>query len=338
VAKPRDGFTATTRAARSKPIQVVANTDYAPAAMKLLDSATKSVDLVEYNFFSESGDARALRDKLISLKKDKPDLQIRLFIEGDHGDGAKRNLATVKALQAAGIEVKLDSKNLVTHAKGICVDGARVLAGSTNLTNTSMGQNNEVSLQFDSRAIGKQFEAYFEQLEAAPAELHSSTTQIGHVKMVTDGDYKAQLLDTIATAQHTLHASMYDLDFSGRDPAAKEVADALVAAAKRGVKVTLMLEQSSGTFAPDITKHNEEAYAFLKANGVDVHLDKPDQISHQKFIVGDGRDVLLGSTNWTQSDFEKRHQLNWRIDEKKLGARLVSLLNSEIKQDDSQPI
>src|SRR5205823_7313483 len=107
----------------------------------------------------------------------------------------------------------------IAHAKGICVDGARVLAGSTNLTNTSMGLNNEVSLQFDSAAVGKQFEAYFGQLETAPSSLHSKTTQVGNVKMITDGDYRAQLLDTIARAKTTLDASMYDLDFTRSDPA-----------------------------------------------------------------------------------------------------------------------
>jgi phosphatidylserine/phosphatidylglycerophosphate/cardiolipin synthase-like enzyme len=327
--------TAATKSASSsattKPIvKAVANRDYLPQLMQMLDSAKKSIDIVEYNFYSESGDAKSIADKLVALKKANPKLAIRIFIEGDHGDGAARNLATVKTLQAAGIQVQLDSKNLITHAKGVCVDGSQVLAGSTNMTNTSMDDNNEVSLAVNSAALGKAYESYFNALMKDPTSLQTGSTQVGNTTLLTDAAYEPALLTTIRSAKKTLDASMYDLNFDGKDAKAQEVVDELVKAAKRGVKVKLMLEQDSSGFAPQITEANEKAFAYLKANGVDVHLDSPTQISHQKFIVGDGKDVLLGSTNWTESDFDQRHQLNWHVKDAALGKQLQALLASEI--------
>jgi phosphatidylserine/phosphatidylglycerophosphate/cardiolipin synthase-like enzyme len=316
--------------ATNPPVKVVANRDYLPQLMSMLDSAKKSIDIVQYNLYSESGDAKSIVDKLVALKQKNPALKIRVFIEGDHGDGAKRNLLSVKTLQAAGIDVQLDSKNLVTHAKGVCVDGTKVLAGSTNMTNTSMDQNNEVSLAIDSAAVGKAYESYFAQLLKDPSALHSGKSQVGNLTLLTDAAYYPQLLTTIKSAKKTLDASMYDFNFGGDDAKAKSVMDELVAAAKRGVKVRVMLEQSSSDFAPEITAANKKAYAYLQANGVDVHLDSPTQISHQKFIVGDGKDVLLGSSNWTTSDFDQRHQINWHVKDAGLGSQLVQLLAGEI--------
>ena len=259
-------------------------------------------------------------------------------MEGDHGDAATRNVKTENLLKAGGIDVEMDSKNLITHAKGVCVDGSQVLAGSTNMTNTSMNQNNEVSLHLTSKTLSKQYESYFNQLWTDPSNLHSGVTRSGNVSMITDQSYEDQLLDVINNAKGTLTASMYDFDWSKSDPEAQKVMDALVAASKRGVKVTMMLEQSSADFAPEITKINEQAYANLKANGIDVHLDSPTQISHQKFIVADGQDVLLGSSNWTNSDFNQRHQINWRVEDGSLGGQLTTLLKNEIAKDGSAPV
>jgi phosphatidylserine/phosphatidylglycerophosphate/cardiolipin synthase-like enzyme len=267
---------------------------------------------------------------LIDLKKKNPALQIRLLIEADHGDGAARNQKTMKLLEAAGIEVVPDSDNIVTHAKGVCVDSKYVLAGSHNLSNTSMGKNNEVSLSLDSPELAKAYEQYFERLVKDPSRLHSTAVTSGNVTMLTDKAYEKQLLALIRGAKTTLDMSMYDLNFNGRDGSSKVVMDALAAAAKRGVKVNMMLERGTGDFAPDITKANEAAAAWLTARGVTVHLDKAEQISHQKFIVADSATALVGSSNWTKTDFQQRHQINWLVNDTGVATQLVDILRGEI--------
>jgi phosphatidylserine/phosphatidylglycerophosphate/cardiolipin synthase-like enzyme len=324
------GASAAKRTSSAKGVKVIDNDAYFPELTKLLGGAKKSIDLVQYNFFSESGHGQQVAQQLIQLKKDNPKLKIRLFIEADHGDGAARNQTTMKLLSDAGIDVVPDSKNLITHAKAVCVDGRYVLAGSHNLTNTSMDKNNEVSLSLDSPALATGYEQYFQQLVDDPSHLHPSTVTSGNVTMFTDTAYEEQLLSTIKGAKSTLDASMYDLNFTGSDPKAQEVMDALADAAKRGVKVNLMLEQGTPDFAPDITKANEAAAKWLQDKGVTVHLDSPTQISHQKFIIADSSSVLMGSTNWTKSDFDQRHQVNWLVKDPATAKQLRNILQNEI--------
>ncbi len=329
----------TTTPVTSHGVKLIDNQQYLPELMSLLDGAKTSIDLIQYNFFSESGDAKSIVDKLIAKKQANPKLAIRLFIEGDHGTGAARNLLTVAKLKAAGIDVVLDSKNLITHAKAVSVDGKHVLAGSHNMTNTSMDKNNEVSLSITSTPLAKAYTTYFNQLVADPSHLHPTTTKSGNVTMLTDTAYEDQLLDVISKATTSLDASMYDFNFDGKDPKAKEVMDALVAAAAKGVKVNIWLEQNSdASVDPEITKNNEAAAAYLRAHGVTVNLDDPTQISHQKFIIRDQQELLMGSTNWTENDFNERHQINWRVADPKLAQSLVGILKNEIATESKPPV
>jgi phosphatidylserine/phosphatidylglycerophosphate/cardiolipin synthase-like enzyme len=340
-ASARSSFTAAASSthATASTHKIIDNQQYLPELMKLLDGATRSINIAQYNMYSESGDAKAITDKLIALKKAKPDLQIRVFLEGDHGSGAVRNHATAAKLKAGGIDVMFDSTNLITHEKVVSVDGKYVLAGSHNMTNTSMDQNNEVSLSLGSAALAKAYDAYFNQLESDPTHLHPSTVKSGNITMITDTAYEAQLLDVIKSAKTSLDASMYDFNFTSGDPKAQEIMSALKAAIGRGVKVNLWLEQSSDTsLEGQITANNEAAMKALTAAGATVHLDSPDQISHQKFIIRDSSEVLMGSTNWTENDFDKRHQVNWRIADKNLATQLKGILQNEIDTESQAPV
>ena len=51
---------------------------------------------LQYNFFSETGQGKALADKLVAMKQANPALKIRIFIEADHGPSAARNQLTMQ--------------------------------------------------------------------------------------------------------------------------------------------------------------------------------------------------------------------------------------------------
>ena len=72
----------------------------------------------------------------------------------------------------------------------------------------------------------------------------------------------------------------------------KPIADALIAAQKRGVKVDVCADDSNKN--PDTSIVDE-----LAAAGVTVRLDAKHAISHSKTMVIDGKTVLTGSFNWT---------------------------------------
>ncbi len=72
------------------------------------------------------------------------------------------------------------------------------------------------------------------------------------------------------------------------------LADALVDAHRRGVRVIVVVEQS-----------NENAtgsqVAYLRGQGIDVVLDNNTYLMHHKFVIIDSEYVVTGSYNWTLS-------------------------------------
>ena len=83
----------------------------------------------------------------------------------------------------------------------------------------------------------------------------------------------------------------------------KEIANALIAAAGRGVTVVVLLDKSN-----ERETHTE--LGDLTAHGLEVLVDSCHAIAHNKVIVVDGRTVLTGSFNFTnQAEHENAENL-----------------------------
>src|SRR2546423_1018020 len=70
--------------------QVIPGTEYLATANALVDSATKSIDIHQFNFFTENGATRDFAAKLIAIKAAHPEIRIRVAPEGGK-DGDKAN-------------------------------------------------------------------------------------------------------------------------------------------------------------------------------------------------------------------------------------------------------
>ncbi|MEI6725508.1 MAG: phospholipase D-like domain-containing protein [Actinomycetes bacterium] len=112
---------------------------------------------------------------------------------------------------------------------------------------------------------------------AASAHSYALTTEPG-------AGYKP-VYRFIVSARKTLDMTMYSLI----DPAATA---ALIADAKRGLAVRVLLDSTPGNKAA-----NQPAYNDLKAHGVRVRWAWPGVLWHQKSIVRDGRAVAVMSCN-----------------------------------------
>ncbi|WP_341504140.1 phospholipase D-like domain-containing protein [Gallaecimonas sp. GXIMD4217] len=101
------------------------------------------------------------------------------------------------------------------------------------------------------------------------------------------------VIDVIDAASSSLDVAIYDLDLPG-------IANALKAARQRGVTVRVITDEDN------IGAENQQALAILEGAGIPWIDDTENgsagsKIQHNKFIVVDGRKVLTGSTNFTQS-------------------------------------
>src|SRR3954469_5902063 len=131
---------------------------------------------------------------------------------------------------------------------------------------------------------------------------------VGPTVLGAPDDLEAVILEFLDGAKHTLAIAVQEVD-------SRAIADAILRARTRGVRVQLILEgdylvevrpsadpwATIGEFEENRIIHS----AFLRA-GVDVITDLNPEIFHQKFVVRDlgepSAAVLTGSTNFTLTD------------------------------------
>lgn len=98
----------------------------------------------------------------------------------------------------------------------------------------------------------------------------------------------------IQNAQHSIEVAMYNFSL-------KSLAKELIQAKKRGVEVTVFLDEKK-------SKEKNSEYDFLKKNGVDVVLIKSQKL-HTKLAIFDKKVALLGSSNWTKESFDENYEI-----------------------------
>lgn len=122
---------------------------------------------------------------------------------------------------------------------------------------------------------------------------------------------KDSLLDPIIQfidgAQKTLYIAVQELDH-------KPIAEAIIRAKQRKVLVKLVLEAdyliakslSLNPFSPGGPREpNRELHNAILRSKIKVNTDFNPKIFHQKFIIRDGKSVLTGSTNFTETGVTK---------------------------------
>src|SRR5438105_1604673 len=73
----------TARAQATTPLQaLVPDRNYEKEALALISHAENSIDVVQFEFFTESGPPQQILEALIARKKEVPDLKIRVLLEG----------------------------------------------------------------------------------------------------------------------------------------------------------------------------------------------------------------------------------------------------------------
>ena len=86
------------------------------------------------------------------------------------------------------------------------------------------------------------------------------------------------------------------------DTAGDEIVKRLAAAAKRGIAIHVLLE--------DTVDNNLKRVPELKALGIEAKLDAANRTTHAKLVVVDGQRALLGSTNISYSSMYKNNEAN----------------------------
>lgn len=150
------------------------------------------------------------------------------------------------------------------------------------------------------------------------------------VTILENRDYFPALKDAIDRANKEIALSYYHFKTKGPPSNYPNVIlTSLMDAAKRGVKVTILLEQGRDD-TENTGKDNRETMGKLRKAGLIVYLDAPKKTTHTKMSVVDGKYTFIGSHNLTQSGLKYNNEISVLIDSPQAAAEASDYIKSLI--------
>ena len=134
------------------------------------------------------------------------------------------------------------------------------------------------------------------------------------VKPICNRKYFSQVRSLISEAEQSIYIILYIARYYQEypDSSSNRLIRELISAAKRGVDVQVILDQSD--WNEKNTAENKATARILSEGGVRVWLDDFKKTSHNKLIIIDGRYVVIGSTNWSYYALDKNNESSVLID------------------------
>ena len=138
------------------------------------------------------------------------------------------------------------------------------------------------------------------------------------MKPICNRKYFSQVRSLISEAKQSIYIVLYISRYYQKypDSSSNRLIKELISAAKRGVDVQVILDQSD--WNEKNTAENRATAKILNEGGVQVWLDDLQQTSHNKLIIIDGRYVVIGSTNWSYYALDKNNESSVLIDSPEL--------------------
>jgi cardiolipin synthase A/B len=210
------------------------------------------------------------------------------------------------------------------HQKILICDSDTIFLGSANMTAASLSMHDNLVIGFKSPKVAK---FLIETTPNSPGYLRATVGgQDLEIWLLPDprGHALQDLRRKIRSARKSLKIAL----FTFTHPA---LVDEVIAAHKRGVSVTLVIDMHSslGASNPAVEKIKRSRARVLMSSGL--------QLLHHKFILIDEQMLVTGSANWTKSAFYKNsdciltiHQIN--EDQKKFMDQIWHRLESEARE------
>lgn len=155
-------------AVNSSSIQTLFSPGAAPAIVREIDSANRSLDIMLYQFsfvdYQQALAAATARG-----------VAVRIIFE----PRVDSNFKTAEFLRPHGVSVRWATRDYTnTHSKTMVVDGRRVLVGSINWSRNAAKTNRESGVIIDDERIAGEFEKVFEIDWAKATEGSATSTPI----------------------------------------------------------------------------------------------------------------------------------------------------------------
>ncbi len=241
------------------------------------------------------------------LKAQRLGADVRLIVDRTVTVSAR----TADRLSAAGLPVRAypvdDKRHQIDHVK-LLFTGGSALVGGMNWGRTS-ARNHDYAFESASPDVLGRLRAIFEQdwslAGGRPAPLAAAS---GMVAQTAPGqEVRSALSAALGQARRSVEAEVFVLT----DP---DVISELAAAHRRGARVRLLLDPGQDV--------NRPVFGLLRSTGVEVRWwpVPPGAKLHAKAGLFDGRKLLLGSANWSESGLSVNHELDLQSDDAQAAA------------------
>jgi cardiolipin synthase len=247
-----------------------------------IDSAKESITLLIY----------ALTDpQIIQALQKKSESNVKVFIvcEARASPGISHRLPRATIVKRYGYGLM--------HQKILIIDNKQIWAGSANLTHSSLHIHGNLVMGIENPSLA---EALTERARSMKEDgsftaLPHRETMAGPQNLelwVLPDDHLAieRMIETFRSAQKSIKVAMFT--FTRQD-----FAEELIAAARRGVNVEVVMDRYSGKGA------SVKVVKLLEENGIPVRLSPDNKLMHHKFVYIDDNILINGSANWTKAAF-----------------------------------
>ncbi|PKL75152.1 MAG: hypothetical protein CVV27_16840, partial [Candidatus Melainabacteria bacterium HGW-Melainabacteria-1] len=293
--------------------------DPSVALAELIGSAKRSVDIAAFEL-----DNHTIRDAILKAHADGR--KVRVVTDSDYA-----HEPDLQALITAGIEVIEDKRSGLMHNKFVVIDHgtpeAAVWTGSMNMTDNCVTKNNNNSLLIRSPELAANFHMEFEEMFVAKAFGITSPNAVPHPRVTvgktlieTHFAAEGRVAGKVAEALNRAEQSIHFMAFSFTHDAIGQVVAQKLTDPERPVTVRGVFEKTGSG-----TQYSE--YGKLKALGADVRTDGNPKILHHKVFVIDGKTVITGSFNFSDSADQKNDENLLIIEDPELAKQYLAEFN-----------
>lgn len=146
---------------------------------------------------------------------------------------------------------------------------------------------------------------------------NASTSSDCDITILNDREFFPALIKNIDSAKKEIIFSVFSFKTTSKTGSFPDkIVESLVIAVKRGVDITVILEDGKKT--DDVFSANLETARKLKTAGIKVYFDSEKKTNHTKLYLFDETQVIVGSHNLTQSALKHNSEASILINSPKI--------------------